>query len=219
VPEVSRRLYLRGATGVVASNLSAGTEASTLCSAVKRRAIMTVDASGTAASPAVSPHQLWSRHASAASASSHGPLTARLTRAVGGPSSFGGPRPFAPSRERVRGPGSRGLLSVFWILGYPGPPAPGPCHRPTFSPGENRRPKLFEKTLMSRRLMRRTTVETAKDQKTSSRAPAGEERDHVHVSSACWRAEQEDKGQKTAYCPRYPRQGGDQLSLCLPKAA
>jgi hypothetical protein len=67
--------------------------------------------------------------------------------------------------------------------------------------------------------MRRTTVETAKDQKTSSRAPAGEEMDHVHVSSACWRAEQEDKGQKTTYRPRYPRQGGDQLSPCLPKAA
>jgi hypothetical protein len=77
--------------------------------------------------------------------------------------------------------------------------------------------------------MRRTTAKTAKDQKTSSRAPAGEERDHVHIISARWRAEQEDKGQKTAYHlvlkkktayrPRYPRQGGDQLSLCLPKAA
>jgi hypothetical protein len=67
--------------------------------------------------------------------------------------------------------------------------------------------------------MRRTTARAAKDQKTSSRAPAGEERSHVHVSSARWRAEQEDKGQKTAYRPRYPRQGGDQLSLCLPKAA
>jgi hypothetical protein len=76
-----------------------------------------------------------------------------------------------------------------------------------------------EKTLMRRRLMRRTTVKTAKDQKPSSRAPAGEERDHVHVSSAHWRGEQEDQGQKTAYRPRYPRQGGDQLSLCLPKAA
>jgi hypothetical protein len=52
--------------------------------------------------------------------------------------------------------------------------------------------------------MRRTTAKTAKDQKTSSRAPTGEERDHVHVSSARWRAEQEDKGQKTAYRPRYP---------------
>jgi hypothetical protein len=67
--------------------------------------------------------------------------------------------------------------------------------------------------------MRRTTVETAKDQKTSSRAPAGEEKGQVHISSARWRAEQEDEGQKTAYRPRYPRQGGDQLSLCLPKAA
>jgi hypothetical protein len=67
--------------------------------------------------------------------------------------------------------------------------------------------------------MRRTTVETTKDQKTSSRPPTGEERDHVHVSSARWRAEQEDKGQKTVYRPRYPRQEGDQLSLCLPKAA
>jgi hypothetical protein len=67
--------------------------------------------------------------------------------------------------------------------------------------------------------MRRTTAKIAKDQKTSSRAPAGEERDHVHVSSARWHAEQEDKGQKTAYRPRYPRQGGDQLSPCLPKAA
>jgi hypothetical protein len=67
--------------------------------------------------------------------------------------------------------------------------------------------------------MRRTTAKTAKDQKTTSRAPAGEERDHVHINSAHLRAEQEDKGQKTAYHPRYPRQGGDQLSPCLHKAA
>jgi hypothetical protein len=67
--------------------------------------------------------------------------------------------------------------------------------------------------------MRRTMTKTAKDQKTSSRAPAGEERKYAHVSPARLRAEQEDNGQKTAYRPRYPRQGGDQLSLCLPKAA
>jgi hypothetical protein len=42
--------------------------------------------------------------------------------------------------------------------------------------------------------MRRTTAKTAKDQKTSLRAPTGEERDHVHVSSAHWHAEQQDKG-------------------------
>jgi hypothetical protein len=53
VLEVSRRPYLRGAASIVASNLSAGTEALALHSAVKQRAIMTVDASGTAASPAV----------------------------------------------------------------------------------------------------------------------------------------------------------------------
>jgi hypothetical protein len=41
-----------------------------------------------------------------------------------------------------------------------------------------------EKTLMRRRLMRRMMTKTAKDQKTSSRASAGERRDHVHVSSA-----------------------------------
>jgi hypothetical protein len=40
-----------------------------------------------------------------------------------------------------RGPGSRGLLSVFWIPGYPGPPAPGRRHRPIFSPGDNQRYK------------------------------------------------------------------------------
>jgi hypothetical protein len=33
-------------------------------------------------------------------------------------------------------------LSVFWIPGYPGPPAPGPLQRPNFGPGEERRPKL-----------------------------------------------------------------------------
>jgi hypothetical protein len=40
-----------------------------------------------------------------------------------------------------------------------------------------------------------------------------------HISSACFHAEQEDGRQKTAYRPRYPRQGGDQLSPCLHKAA
>jgi hypothetical protein len=54
----------------------------------------------------------WGSHVPTISASSHGPLTAQLTRAVGGPSSFGGPRPFASSIGHVRGPGSRGLLWV-----------------------------------------------------------------------------------------------------------
>ena len=67
--------------------------------------------------------------------------------------------------------------------------------------------------------MKRTTTETAKDQETSSRALAGEERKYIHDSSARLRAEQEDNGQKNAYRPRYLRQGGDQLLLCLHKAA
>jgi hypothetical protein len=32
-------------------------------------------------------------------------------------------------------------LSVFWIPGYPGLPAPGPLQRPSFGPGVKRRPK------------------------------------------------------------------------------
>jgi hypothetical protein len=35
VPEVSRRPYLRGVVGVIASNLSVGTKALARCSAVK----------------------------------------------------------------------------------------------------------------------------------------------------------------------------------------
>jgi hypothetical protein len=42
VPEVSRRLHLKGTAGVEASNLSAGIEALAQRSAVKRRAIMMV---------------------------------------------------------------------------------------------------------------------------------------------------------------------------------
>jgi hypothetical protein len=42
VLEVSRRLYLRGAAGVDASNLSAGIEALAQRSAATRRAIMTI---------------------------------------------------------------------------------------------------------------------------------------------------------------------------------
>jgi hypothetical protein len=42
VPEVSRRLYLRGAASVNASNLSAGIEVLAQRSTAKRRTIMTV---------------------------------------------------------------------------------------------------------------------------------------------------------------------------------
>jgi hypothetical protein len=42
VPEVSRRLHLKGAASVEASNLSTGIKALARRSAAKRRAIMTV---------------------------------------------------------------------------------------------------------------------------------------------------------------------------------
>jgi hypothetical protein len=44
--------------------------------------------------------------------------------------------------------------------------------------------------------MRRTMTKTAKDQKTSSQAVSREGRDHVHVSLARFRAEQEDKSRR-----------------------
>jgi hypothetical protein len=65
--------------------------------------------------------------------------------------------------------------------------------------------QAMEKTLTRRCLMRRTMTKTAKDQKTSLRAPAGEERNHAHISSARLCAEQEDNRQKTVFCPRYPQ--------------
>jgi hypothetical protein len=219
VPEVSRRLYLRGAAGVVTSYPSAGTEALARCSAVKQRAIMTVDASGTTASPAVSSHQLRPRHVPATSASSHGPLTAQLTCAVGGPSSFWGApalRPLKRVRSRAGLPRATvGVLDTGVFRSTCSWASSTAQLRPRVQP----RPKLLEKTLMRWRLMRRTTAKAAKDQKTSSRARAGEGRSHVHVSSARLRAEHEDKGRKTAYRPPYPRQGGYELSPCLPKAA
>jgi hypothetical protein len=44
--------------------------------------------------------------------------------------------------------------------------------------------------------MRRMTTKIAKNQKTSSRAISHEGRDHVHVSSAHFRVEQEDKSRR-----------------------
>jgi hypothetical protein len=44
--------------------------------------------------------------------------------------------------------------------------------------------------------MRRMTAKTAKDQKTSSGAISHEGRDHIHVSSTHFRAEQEDKSRR-----------------------
>jgi hypothetical protein len=46
-----------------------------------------------------------------------------------------------PNREKAHGPPgtpTESVLSVFWIPGYPGPPAPGPLQRPSFGPGMKR---------------------------------------------------------------------------------
>jgi hypothetical protein len=67
--------------------------------------------------------------------------------------------------------------------------------------------------------MRRTTTKTTKDQKTSSRAISHDGRDHVHVSSVRFRAEQEDKSRRLRTIHATPDMGGDQLSPCLHKAA
>jgi hypothetical protein len=72
----------------------------------------------------------------------------------------------------------------------------GPFSGPTSAQGWNDDRSPAEKTLMRRRLLRRTTAKTAKDQKTSSRAVSGEGRDHVHVSSIHFHAEQEDKSRR-----------------------
>jgi hypothetical protein len=66
--------------------------------------------------------------------------------------------------------------------------------------------------------MRRTTTKTAKDQKTSSRAVPREGMDHIHMSLVVpvlsKKIRTEDSIPSTL-----PRQGGDQLLLCLHKAA
>jgi hypothetical protein len=60
--------------------------------------------------------------------------------------------------------------------------------------------------------MRRTMTKTAKDQKTSSRASAGEGKDHVHVSSARFRAEREDKGGRP--CTAHATPDREETNFC-----
>jgi hypothetical protein len=85
---------------------------------------------------------------------------------------------------------------VFWIPGYPGPPAPGPFQRPNFGPGGERRPKLSREDPHEEAPHEENDGTTAKYQKTSSRVVPHEGKDHIHVSSARFRAEQEDKGRR-----------------------
>jgi hypothetical protein len=88
------------------------------------------------------------------------------------------------------------MLSVFWIPGYPGPPAPGRLQWPNFGPGEERRPKLSGEDPHEEAPHEENDGTTAKYQKTSSRAVPHEGKDHIHVSSARFCAEQEDKGKR-----------------------
>jgi hypothetical protein len=62
--------------------------------------------------------------------------------------------------------------------------------------------------------MRRTTAKTAKDQKTSSRAISREGRDHVHVGSVCFHAEQEDKSRRLHTVHATPT--GRRLAFAVP---
>jgi hypothetical protein len=66
--------------------------------------------------------------------------------------------------------------------------------------------------------MRRTTIKTAKDQKTSSRGVPHEGKDHIHVSSTHSRVSKKIR-MEDSVPPTLPRQGGDQLLSCLHKAA
>jgi hypothetical protein len=81
-------------------------------------------------------------------------------------------------------------VSVFWIPGYHGPPAPGLLQRPNFGPGEERRPKLSGEDPHEEAPHEENDGTTAKYQKTSSRAVSREGKDHIHVSLARFRAEQ-----------------------------
>jgi hypothetical protein len=218
VPEVSRRLYLSGASGVDASNLSAGIKALAQRSAVKRRVIMMVRRLGDCSvarhfvSPAAAAPCVRSLHFFTWSSDRAVDACRWRAQQLLGPPAL---RSLKRAHSRARLPGATvGVLDTgvsqstcSW--------APSSAHlQPRGAPTT----QAMEKTLTRRRLVRRTTTKTAKDQKTCSRAPAGEERNYVHVRSAHLRAEQEDNGQKIAYRPRYLRQGGDQLSLCLHKA-
>jgi hypothetical protein len=82
---------------------------------------------------------------------------------------------------------------VFWMSGYPGPPAPGPLQRPSFSPGVNRRPKPNKEDPHVEAPHEENDDKTAKDQKTSSRGAPREGKDQICTSSACSGVEQEDK--------------------------
>jgi hypothetical protein len=84
-------------------------------------------------------------------------------------------------------------LLVFWIPGYPGPPAPGPLQRPSFGLEENRRPKPSKEDPHEEVPHEENDGQTAKDQKTSSRDIPRAGKDHIHVSATHSSVGKEDK--------------------------
>jgi hypothetical protein len=82
---------------------------------------------------------------------------------------------------------------VFWIPGYPSPPAPGPLQWPSFGPGVNQRLKPNKEDPHEEAPHEENDNKTAKDQKTSSRGVPHEGKDLIYASSACSGVEREDK--------------------------
>jgi hypothetical protein len=115
------------------------------------------DASGTAASSAVSSRQPRPCHVSMASASSHGPLTARVDACRWRAQQLlGAPNPSLPREGASAGQAPRGYC---WCSGYRGIPVHlllGPFNGPALAWEQDEDRSHGRKTLMRRRLMRRT---------------------------------------------------------------
>jgi hypothetical protein len=129
----SRRCNLKRAADIEMSSLCSGIRATMQCSysegtrhhdglthrASLHRSLLHLASRGHAACPwPLHLHMVLSLH--------------ELMRAVGGPSSYWGHLALhSLERARLRAR-LLGLLSVYWILGFPGPPAPGPLQRQSF---------------------------------------------------------------------------------------
>jgi hypothetical protein len=67
-------------------------------------------------------------------------------------------------------------MLVYWIRGYPDPPAPGPLQRPIFFVKEQKTTSSpIKKTLVRRRLTRKTTLNVEDTKRSSSDIPHEEE--------------------------------------------
>jgi hypothetical protein len=119
--------------------------------------------------PAASSRQLRSHYASVASASSHGPLTARVdTCRWRAQQLLGALDPSLPREGAVAGQAPGGYCRCSGYRGIPIHLLLGSFNGPASVQGWNNDRSPTEKTLMRGRLMRRTTAKITKDQKTSS---------------------------------------------------